>query len=234
MLLVKSIICNGRMMGENVSVITVDGPSGTGKGTVSRMLAKHLSWHFLDSGILYRVLVLYAAKKGIQWDKESELAEIAKSLPLKFVDDQVLLDNIDVSVELRTEFCGNGASQIAALQKVREALLDKQRDFAVLPGLVTDGRDMGTVVFPQAKFKFYLHASVAERARRRHLQLLKAGNNDNIERVCAQLAERDLRDASRSYSPLVPANDAVVIDTTSLSIQEVFNLILQVVIGDNN
>lgn len=217
---------------QNIPIITLDGPSGTGKGTLCHMLAKHLGWHFLDSGALYRVLALGAIKRDIELDNIDSLLNIVDTLNISFIanDDlevKTILDGEDVTEELRFEQTGQNASKIAALPTIRAALLDKQRAFAKLPGLVTDGRDMGTVVFPNAILKIYLYATSEERAKRRYLQLQAKGINVSLERVANELAERDFRDTERQYAPLKPALDAVLVDTTGLTIAQVFANILQ-------
>ncbi len=222
------------MIADNIPIITLDGPSGTGKGTLCHMVAKHLGWHFLDSGALYRVLALAAVKRQVSLDDLDKLVAIASSLNLNFITNDslevsILLDEEDVSKELRSEEIGQSASKVAALPLVRSALLDRQRAFAKLPGLVTDGRDMGTVVFPNAFLKIYLYASAAERAQRRYLQLQGKGINVSLEQVTEELAQRDARDMDRKSSPLKPAKDAILIDTTGLSIAQVFANILQLI-----
>ncbi|HBI22058.1 MAG TPA: (d)CMP kinase [Legionella sp.] len=215
---------------ENVPVITLDGPSGTGKGTLCHMLAEHLNWHFLDSGALYRVLAYAARKCEIPLTDVASLAILARGLHLRFVvGGVVLLDDEDISDAIRTESCGQEASIIAAFPEVREALLERQRAFAVAPGLVTDGRDMGTVVFPDANLKIYLYASAQERAMRRYLQLKEKGNDVSLAKVVDELAERDARDTARTHSPLKPAQDSEQIDTTGLTVVQVFNNILQLI-----
>ncbi|MCP0913518.1 MULTISPECIES: (d)CMP kinase [Legionella] len=218
----------------HVPVITLDGPSGTGKGTISLMLAKHLGWHFLDSGALYRVLAYAAMKKNIDLTDIAVLVKLAHELDFCFKvheknDCRVVLDGADVSRDIRTEQCGQSASQIAAAPEIREALLARQRSFAQPPGLVTDGRDMGTVVFPHADLKFYLYATAEERARRRYLQLKEKQNDVSLAQVVDELAKRDARDTARTHSPLKPAPDAVQIDTTRLTIVQVFDCVLQLV-----
>ena len=213
-------------------VITIDGPSGTGKGTLCHMLAAHLSWNFLDSGALYRVLALAAVKRAIDFSDVEGLASLAQMLDLRFkVDSEqnsiVVLDGTNITKAIRTEESGQNASKIAVIPEVRRALLARQRAFAVRPGLVTDGRDMGTVVFPDAILKIYLYASTEERAARRYLQLKKNGNDDSLAQVVDELVKRDARDTERAYSPLMPAKDAVQIDTTGLSIDQVFASVLQ-------
>ncbi|KTD16144.1 (d)CMP kinase [Legionella jordanis] len=217
---------------KDVPVITLDGPSGTGKGTICHMLANHLQWHVLDSGSIYRVLALAAQKKKIDFNDEKGLAELARSLDLKFETNPeqkaaVLLDGNNVIDEIRSEECGQNASKIAVLPEVRNALLDRQRAFAVLPGLVTDGRDMGTVVFPHASLKLYLYATPEERAFRRYLQLKEKGIDASLAEVVDELAKRDARDTSRVHAPLKPAEDAVFIDTTGLTVVQVFEHVLK-------
>lgn len=219
---------------EKVPVITLDGPSGTGKGTLCHKLAKHLGWHFLDSGAIYRVLAFAAVQKNISLDAIDDLVTLALSLNLRFVTNEklqvlVLLNNEDISGEIRSELVGQNASIIAAIPAIREALLERQRSFAMLPGLVTDGRDMGTVVFPEAKLKIYLDASLDERTMRRYLQLQEKGINASLGQVKEELVLRDKRDMSRSYAPLIPADDAILVDTTGLTIAQVFANILQLV-----
>lgn len=213
-----------------VNVITLDGPSGTGKGTLCHLLAAHLGWHFLDSGAIYRVFALAVEESNIQEDEVEHLVRLAKNLPLSFVKEDIFLQGVSVKEKIRTQQCGQKASRLAALPEVREALLWRQRDFAKPPGLVTDGRDMGTVVFPQAALKIYLYATPEARAERRYLQLKKSGKSDTLAQVVEELAERDARDMARSHAPLAPAHDAVSIDTTALSIEEVFQQVLQLAI----
>ncbi|HHF7365287.1 TPA: (d)CMP kinase [Legionella bozemanae] len=222
------------MYNDTVPVITLDGPSGTGKGTLCQLLAKHLKWNMLDSGAIYRVLAYAARKNKIDFNEVHELAALARSLNLRFAssDDyetQVILDGVDISAEIRSEQCGQDASQIAAIQEVRHALLERQRNFAQPPGLVTDGRDMGTVVFPNAILKIFLYASEEERANRRYLQLKEKGINVSLAQVVEELAKRDVRDTARTHAPLKPADDAVQIDTTRLSIVQVFNIVLKLI-----
>jgi cytidylate kinase len=206
----------------SISVITIDGPSGSGKGTVSRMLARELGFHFLDSGALYRLLAFAAQRRGIALDDESALAALSGELDICFPadgdGDRVLLDGDDVSAAIRTEAAGGGASRVAVLPAVREALLDRQRRFRLAPGLVADGRDMGTVVFPDADAKIFLTASAEERARRRYKQLKEKGISVVFEGVLADIQVRDERDASRSVAPLRPAADAELVDTSELDI----------------
>jgi len=214
-----------------IPVITVDGPSGTGKGTVCSHLANWLSWNFLDSGALYRILAVAAEKHHIETNNEAAIAELAKSLDVVFQRPQpgkdvtVIYEGDDISQQIRTEECGNFASQIAILHSVRAALLERQRKFRQLPGLVADGRDMGTVVFVDAPLKIYLIASAEERAKRRYKQLKQKGFDVNLPRLAADIAERDTRDSQRTISPLKPADDAIVVDTTVMDISEVIKKI---------
>ncbi len=209
------------------AVICVDGPSGVGKGTLSLMLAEQLGWHFLDSGALYRISALAALRHGIAFDDEAALGELALNLDVRFApvpgaEPRVLLEGDDVTSEIRTEQAGNAASKVAAIPAVRAALLERQRAFAKQPGLVADGRDMGTTVFPGAPLKLFLTASAEVRGERRYKQLKDKGLDVNLTSLVAEIAERDERDASRSVSPLRPADDALVIDTSSLTIDAVF------------
>ena len=209
-----------------VPVITVDGPSGAGKGTVAKLLAEQLKFKILDSGALYRLTGLLVNRAGNGFDNESQAAELASSMQVEFTADGVILNGEDVSLAIRTESAGNDASKVAAMPAVRAALLDWQKAFAKMPGLIADGRDMGTTVFPQAPLKIFLTASAEERARRRHKQLNEKGISSSIADLAAEIAERDERDRTRATSPLVPADDAIVIDSTSLSIDEVVQQIL--------
>jgi len=209
-----------------VPVITVDGPSGAGKGTVAKLLAEQLNFKILDSGALYRLTGLLVNRAGNGFDNEAQAAELASSMQVEFTADGVILNGEDVSLAIRTESAGNDASKVAAMPAVRAALLDWQKAFAKMPGLIADGRDMGTTVFPQAPLKIFLTASPEERAQRRHKQLNEKGISSNIAALAAEIAERDERDRTRASSPLVPADDAIVIDSTSLSIDEVVEQIL--------
>ncbi len=214
-------------------IITIDGPTASGKGTITRLIAQRLGWHILDSGALYRLVALAAQKHQIALDDVESLRPLAAHLDVEFVageGDQemvVLLEGEDVTQELRRETTGNGASKVAALPVVREALLDRQRAFAQSPGLVADGRDMGTVVFPSAVLKIFLTASAEERARRRYNQLKDKGLGVTMRSLLDEIAERDERDRNRSASPLVPAEDAVELDTSALSIDEVVDHLWQ-------
>lgn len=212
-----------------VPVITLDGPSGTGKGTLCHHLAEALGWHVLDSGVLYRALGLLAEKRGLAFEALDALVDLAHALPIVFDKQGIVLDGVRVGHELRTETCGAAASQLAARPEIRAALLERQRAFALKPGLVTDGRDMGTVVFPEAALKIYLDASSEERARRRYLQLKATGKNVNLAQVIDELAKRDARDMAREHAPLMAAHDAITVDTTDRSVEAVFEQLLLLV-----
>ncbi|GDX08210.1 (d)CMP kinase [Buttiauxella sp. WJP83] len=206
-------------------VITIDGPSGAGKGTLCKAMAEALQWHLLDSGAIYRVLALAALHHQVDVTSEDALVPLAAHLDVRFVANngnlEVILEGEDVSAEIRTQEVANAASQVAAFPRVREALLRRQRAFRDAPGLIADGRDMGTVVFPDAPVKIFLDASSEERAHRRMLQLQEKGFSVNFERLLAEIKERDDRDRNRAIAPLVPAADALVLDSTSMSIDDV-------------
>ena len=214
-------------MSEQIPVITIDGPSGSGKGTVSQLVADALGFHILDSGALYRLTGYSVDQAGIGFENPQKAAEIALAMRVEFDHGKVLLNGEDVSLSIRTETAGNNASKVAAMPEVRAALLDWQRNAAVAPGLVADGRDMGTTVFPQAPLKIFLTASAEERAQRRHKQLMEKGISANVSDLAAEIRERDERDRNRSSSPLVPADDAIEIDSTELSIEQVVEKILK-------
>jgi cytidylate kinase len=204
-----------------VPVVTIDGPSGSGKGTVSRLIARRVGWHLLDSGALYRLVALAGARAGLAPEDVPGHARIAVTMSVAFEADpaaseRVLLEGQEVTAALRDESVGAGASRVAAWPAVREVLLARQRDAARAPGLVADGRDMGTVVFPAAALKIYLTASAAERAQRRYNQLKVKDSGVSLAALSREIAERDRRDATRPVSPLVPAADAIVLDSTSL------------------
>ena len=216
-------------------VICVDGPSGAGKGTLSQRLAETLGWHLLDSGALYRVVGHACVLSGVDWQNETAVTEVAKSLDVVFQAQGdgvgVLLGGEDVSQSIRSEQGSLGASAVALLPGVRGALLERQREMAAPPGLVADGRDMGTVVFPNAPLKIFLTASAEARAERRRAQLLAHGEDVSLPRLLAAITERDARDSTRSVSPLLPADDAVVIDSSSLSVQAVMERVMECVVA---
>lgn len=217
----------------SIPVITVDGPSGSGKGTIAQRLAVELGWHFLDSGALYRILAFAASQRGIDLADADALADLGRVLPVTFSPDsaKISLEDIDINDEIRTEAAGNAASKVAAIPAVRTALLDRQRAFRTLPGLVADGRDMGTVIFPDAKLKVFLTASAEERAQRRYKQLIEKGLSANLPSLVADIAERDQRDANRPVAPLRPADDAIVIDTSDLAIEATLEQVRSLVRG---
>jgi len=210
-------------------VITIDGPSGAGKGTASTLLAQKLGWHFLDSGAIYRVLAVASLHHQIPSDDETGLLPLASGLDVNFETTnngvRVILEGEDVSDTIRTEEVGATASKIASLPSIREALLRRQRGFKQAPGLVADGRDMGTVVFPEAEVKIFLTASAEERADRRFKQLKDRGHDVSIPRLLDDIKARDERDANRTVAPLMPAKDALVLDSTKLTIEQVIEKI---------
>lgn len=214
-----------------IPVITIDGPVSSGKGTVARQVASRLGWHLLDSGALYRVLGLYAEWCGVDPDNASELVALARRLPVAFLEQDagtaVVLDGDDVSRLIREERIGGLASRVAVLQPVRDALLARQRAFATAPGLVADGRDMGTVVFADAPLKIYLTASAEERARRRHAQLKEKGFDATLATLIEDIRTRDDRDMNRDIAPLKPAEDAVTVDSTAMSVEQVVQRVLE-------
>ena len=218
---------------ENVPIMTIDGPSGSGKGTISRAAARALGWALLDSGALYRLVALAGRRAGISLDDAAALARLAKGLNLRFgsgsaLEEVVWLDGQEVTAAIRSEAAGNDASKVAAFPAVRAALLERQRRFAVPPGLVADGRDMGTVVFPHAEVKIFLTASADERAARRHKQLKEKGVTATLAALSLEIAERDLRDTTRAASPLVASADAILLDTTGMSVNAVVERVLTV------
>ena len=212
-------------------VITIDGPSGAGKGTLCKAMAETLQWHLLDSGAIYRVLALAALHHQVDITSEEALAPLAAHLDVRFItregEMKVILEGEDVTGEIRTQDVSNTASKVAAFPRVREALLRRQRGFRENPGLIADGRDMGTVVFPDAPVKIFLDASAEERANRRMIQLQENGFSVNFERLLSEIKERDDRDRNRAIAPLVPAKDALVLDSTTMSIEQVIEIALK-------
>jgi len=218
-----------------IPVLTLDGPSGVGKGTVASIIAQKLDWHLLDSGAIYRAFAIVASNNDIKIDDIDDLLKLANNFDISFKLNSnheplnVYLNNVEVSSELRTEKTAALASQFAKIESLRKTLLVKQRQFKKLPGLVADGRDMGTVVFPDAPFKVFLTAEVEERAKRRLKQLQETGIAGNISHTLAEVQKRDERDVNRQHSPLKPAKDALVIDTTNLTINEVITKVMALI-----
>ncbi|GHB74821.1 cytidylate kinase [Psychrosphaera saromensis] len=220
-------------MEQTIPVITIDGPSGAGKGTVCRLLAQKLGWEILDSGAIYRVLALASIHHQIEPSDEESLMPLAAHLDVQFLSTEtsskIVLEGEEVTQAIRNEEVGGIASQIAALPRVREALLRRQRAFRQLPGLIADGRDMGTVVFPDAEIKVFLTASAEERANRRYLELKEKGHDVKIGDLLSEIQARDDRDTNRAVAPMVPAEDAIEVDSTHISAQEVFQQLISVV-----
>ena len=216
-----------------MNIITIDGPSGSGKGTVCHILASKLGWNLLDSGALYRILAFAALQEKIALDNDSELANLALNLEVAFISNGVgvdtILNNENIGDKLRTEVVAEAASKVASIQVVRDALLARQKAFYQAPGLIADGRDMGTEVFPEAPVKVFLDASAEERAQRRFNQLQNKGFDVSIAQILSEIKDRDYRDRNRAVAPLRPANDAIEIDSTSLTIDEVVTHILDLV-----
>lgn len=217
------------MLKQTPPVITVDGPSGVGKGTLTKQLAEKLNWHILESGALYRVLGIAASQHSVNLENHEALAQLAAHLDVSFKHNprQIILEGKNVANIIGTEECGALASKVAAIKEVREALLGRQRAFLQFPGLVADGRDMGTVVFPNANLKIFLEASPKQRAKRRQLQLKEQGIDVSLDELFLDIEARDKRDRKRAISPLKPALDAIVIDTTELSIFAVYEQVLE-------
>jgi cytidylate kinase len=217
-------------MPSSVPVVAIDGPTGSGKGTVSRGLARRLRWNLLDSGALYRLVALAAERQGCGLDDGAALADIARHMNVRFSaardDEQIFLEGEDITAALRTEERGREASRVAALPEVRAALLDRQRGFAQPPGLIADGRDMGSVVFPAAQLKVFLTADPQERAERRYKQLREKGISVSLATLSREIVERDQRDANRPIAPLRPAGDARMLDSTRLSAEQVIEQVL--------
>ena len=209
-----------------IPVIAIDGPSASGKGTVAQLVAEKLGFHYLDSGALYRIVAFAAKQKNIAWSDTLTVAECAKTLAIRFTKDQVFLNDQDISDEIRTEEMGKGASQVAVHAPLRAALLDLQHSFHLAPGLVADGRDMGTVVFPNAQLKIFLTASTEIRAKRRYDQLLGKNQPANYEKILQDLQERDARDKNRASAPLIKADDAILLEADNLSISEEIDIVL--------
>ena len=216
----------------NIPVLTIDGPSGAGKGTVSRAVANKLGWHYLDSGAIYRSLAIAVLKAKIDLQDIAAITDVAQAMQLEFeCGDELIvkLNGENITSQLGTETIGNCASIIAAYSDVRSVLLQKQKDFQQLPGLVADGRDMGTVVFPDAEYKAYLTASAEERAKRRYKQLIEKGIDANLEQITKEIEERDRRDQERKTAPLTLADDAHYIDSSNMPIEKVIEEVMNLV-----
>ncbi|MEF3074503.1 (d)CMP kinase [Methylobacter sp. Wu1] len=215
-----------------IPVLTIDGPSGAGKGTVSRAVAKRLGWHYLDSGSIYRSLAIAVLKQKVELTDVPEIVKVAQSMALEFeCNDELVvkLDGEDITSQLGLESTGNAASIVAVLPEVRSVLLQKQKDFKKMPGLVADGRDMGTVVFPDAEIKVFLTASAAERAQRRYKQLIEKGIDANLALLTNEIEERDRRDTERKTAPLSMASDALYIDSSNMTIDEVIEEVVNLI-----
>jgi cytidylate kinase len=211
----------------NIPIVAIDGPSASGKGTIAERVAERLGFHVLDSGALYRLTALFAMRRGVSLSDEAAVAALAASLPAEFRQGAVWLEGENVSQAIRAEEVGEGASKVAALAAVREALLARQRAYVQVPGLVADGRDMGTVVFPRAQTKVFLTASPEARAERRYKQLIEKGNSANLAALVRDMRARDERDTQRAVAPLKPAPDALVLDSTQMNIDQVVEAVLK-------
>lgn len=210
----------------SVPVIAIDGPSASGKGTVAQLVAQKLGYHYLDSGALYRIVALAGLKQGIAWKDETALSEMAKDLDIRFENGEILLNGENVSADVRTEEMSRGASEVAVHPQVRRALVDLQRSFRKAPGLVADGRDMGSVIFPDAQTKIFLTASAEVRAERRYKQLMGKGNHANLADILKDLQLRDARDRERKVAPLQQCEDAALLDTDHLTIAQAVQSVL--------
>ncbi len=211
----------------NIPVIAIDGPSASGKGTVAQLVAKQLGFHYLDSGALYRIVALAGKQAGISWQDEAALAALAATLDIRFEDGEIFLNGVQVSDAVRSEEMSRGASEVAVHPMVRRALFDVQRAFCKAPGLVADGRDMGSVVFPEAKTKVFLTASAQVRAERRYKQLISKGNHANLAQILTDIEARDARDMQRSAAPLRQCDDASLLDTSDLTIAQAVDSVLE-------
>ncbi len=217
------------MSSEDIFTIAIDGPAGSGKGTIAKELSKILNYHYLDSGAIYRVIALAIHNKKLEFNQEKKIVELLKEIEISFEFDKTFLDGKDVSSDIREESISKLASKIAQNQELRKSLLSFQRSFAKKPGLVAEGRDMTTVVFPDADLKIYLDASVEERSKRRHKQLILKGNNVNIANLVTEIALRDKQDKERVHSPLVIDDEAHIINNDGLSVEETINKILALI-----
>ena len=217
----------------SIPVVAIDGPSASGKGTVAQLVAEQLGYHYLDSGALYRIMALAAHREEISWDEENDIAKLVPRLDIHFKKGDIFLDGQNISEDIRTEHMGQGASQVAAHPKVRAALTHLQHSFRKAPGLVADGRDMATVIFPDAKAKIFLTASAEVRADRRYQQIIKKGIAADYQAILKDLQERDARDRQRSVAPLQQAQDATLLDTSKLNIAQAVNSALAIIQSKN-
>lgn len=221
------------MTAKPIPVIAIDGPSASGKGTVAQIVAEKLGYHYLDSGALYRIVALAAFDEGIDWQEENDIAELVAQLKIEFEHGEVYLNNQNVSERIRTEIMGQGASQVAAHPLVRSALVNLQHSFRKAPGLVADGRDMASVIFPDAKIKIFLTASAEVRAERRYKQLLSKGQEADYQKILKDLQDRDARDMQRIVSPLIPTADANLLETSQLNVEQAVDIVLTTVSAKN-
>ncbi len=221
------------MTAKPIPVIAIDGPSASGKGTVAQIVAEKLGYHYLDSGALYRIVALAAFDEGIDWQEENDIAELVPQLKIEFEHGEVYLNNQNVSERIRTEIMGQGASQVAAHPLVRSALVNLQHSFRKAPGLVADGRDMASVIFPDAKIKIFLTASAEVRAERRYKQLLSKGQEADYQKILKDLQDRDARDMQRIVSPLIPTADANLLETSQLNVEQAVDIVLTTVSAKN-
>ena len=221
------------MTAKLIPVIAIDGPSASGKGTVAQIVAEKLGYHYLDSGALYRIVALAAFDEGIDWQEENDIAELVPQLKIEFEHGEVYLNNQNVSERIRTEIMGQGASQVAAHPLVRSALVNLQHSFRKAPGLVADGRDMASVIFPDAKIKIFLTASAEVRAERRYKQLLSKGQEADYQKILKDLQDRDARDMQRIVSPLIPTADANLLETSQLNVEQAVDIVLTTISAKN-
>lgn len=221
------------MTAKPIPVIAIDGPSASGKGTVAQIVAEKLGYHYLDSGALYRIVALAAFDEGIDWQEENDIAELVAQLKIEFEHGEVYLNNQNVSERIRTEIMGQGASQVAAHPLVRSALVNLQHSFRKAPGLVADGRDMASVIFPDAKIKIFLTASAEVRAERRYKQLLSKGQDADYQKILKDLQDRDARDMQRIVSPLIPTADANLLETSQLNVEQAVDIVLTTISAKN-
>lgn len=221
------------MTAKLIPVIAIDGPSASGKGTIAQIVAEKLGYHYLDSGALYRIVALAAFDEGIDWQEENDIAELVAQLKIEFEHGEVYLNNQNVSERIRTEIMGQGASQVAAHPLVRSALVNLQHSFRKAPGLVADGRDMASVIFPDAKIKIFLTASAEVRAERRYKQLLSKGQEADYQKILKDLQDRDARDMQRIVSPLIPTADANLLETSQLNVEQAVDIVLTTISAKN-